>query len=441
MEYLYRIGSRRLILAGILVAALLVTATDSEAIPVFSRKYETSCTTCHVAFPKLNAFGEAFRLNGFQFPEDVEEEMKKEQDVSLGAESYKRVWPDATWPGAIPGNPPLAIRAISGFSYQKDAQVDKNFLAPSLNLLIAGTLGENISFYTGAHLFEEGQSGSIDRAYLQINNIFSSVLPSMKLNLRLGQFIPYVVPFSNHRSITLTPFAMNAYSPVMGSQLPGGHAHGTEGFALENFQLGGELMGIIRGRFRFAAGLVNGNGPGGDNNSAKDGYLRAAFKIGGLAFDGTGGEGTGAMSTGDNWKENSIRIGGFGYWGGMKNTAVSGPQDLEFHRYGLDVSLYVSSLNLFGGFITGTDQLMTSDVLTKPDYNLWFLQADMVTYPWLIGALRYERVSADGMESINRIVPHCTMMARANVKLVLETMIDPDDAEFDNLQVRFDFAF
>lgn len=46
-------------------------------IPAFARKYQTSCATCHVAFPKLNAFGESYRRNGFQFPEGTDLEYIK----------------------------------------------------------------------------------------------------------------------------------------------------------------------------------------------------------------------------------------------------------------------------------------------------------------------------------------------------------------------------
>ena len=39
-------------------------------MPLFARRYEVSCTMCHVAFPKLNSFGEAFAGNGYQMPEE-----------------------------------------------------------------------------------------------------------------------------------------------------------------------------------------------------------------------------------------------------------------------------------------------------------------------------------------------------------------------------------
>ena len=54
----------------LLPAVFLLVLGSARAIPAFSRKYKTSCNTCHVAFPMLNDFGEAFRRNGFQFPQD-----------------------------------------------------------------------------------------------------------------------------------------------------------------------------------------------------------------------------------------------------------------------------------------------------------------------------------------------------------------------------------
>ncbi len=51
------------------VAAVAVT-TPTDAVPTFARRYETSCATCHQAFPRLNGVGESFRLSGFRFVDD-----------------------------------------------------------------------------------------------------------------------------------------------------------------------------------------------------------------------------------------------------------------------------------------------------------------------------------------------------------------------------------
>ncbi len=43
------------------VMLALVFSSSSYAIPAFSRMYGTSCSTCHIDFPKLNDFGKAFK--------------------------------------------------------------------------------------------------------------------------------------------------------------------------------------------------------------------------------------------------------------------------------------------------------------------------------------------------------------------------------------------
>ncbi len=47
-----------------------ITVKSAEAIPAFARKYKTSCTTCHMIFPRLTPFGTAFRINSYQMPAD-----------------------------------------------------------------------------------------------------------------------------------------------------------------------------------------------------------------------------------------------------------------------------------------------------------------------------------------------------------------------------------
>src|ERR1700687_4200824 len=95
-----------LILASFFV---LIGSEESSAIPAFARKYNTSCATCHTGFPKLNAFGDAFRRNGYQFPGHTDAEFIKDIEVSLGAEGNKKSFSDAIWPGAIPASSPISL--------------------------------------------------------------------------------------------------------------------------------------------------------------------------------------------------------------------------------------------------------------------------------------------------------------------------------------------
>ena len=84
--------ARCLATATAVLLVALGSIRPASAVPVFARKYQTSCQTCHIVFPKLNATGEAFRLNGYRLPAETEEQIK-ETPVSLGAEAYNKMWP------------------------------------------------------------------------------------------------------------------------------------------------------------------------------------------------------------------------------------------------------------------------------------------------------------------------------------------------------------
>ena len=53
---------------GTLLAMMLAESREASAIPAFARKYQTSCSTCHLAYPTLNSFGKAFRAHGYRMP-------------------------------------------------------------------------------------------------------------------------------------------------------------------------------------------------------------------------------------------------------------------------------------------------------------------------------------------------------------------------------------
>ncbi len=104
-----------------------MAAPRASAIPAFSRKYQTSCSTCHSDYPELNDFGEAFKKNGFKFPKD-DETFVKEPPVLLGAKAQKEAFPKALYPGEIPGSVPVAFRYSGNFTYNSQQPVSLGFL-------------------------------------------------------------------------------------------------------------------------------------------------------------------------------------------------------------------------------------------------------------------------------------------------------------------------
>ncbi len=79
---------------------------SAQAIPVFARRYQTACTSCHVLPPQLNSFGLAFRANGYRMPSG--EGRRQDADVQLGAPEWEGLFPKAFLPGTLPSTPPIA---------------------------------------------------------------------------------------------------------------------------------------------------------------------------------------------------------------------------------------------------------------------------------------------------------------------------------------------
>src|ERR1700686_2360360 len=180
------------LLTGLLYVVL--NTPSASAIPAFARKYQTSCQTCHIGFPKLNAFGEAFRLNGYRMPKETEDQIKM-KPVSLGADAYKRMWPRAIYPSDLPGQVPLAVNVKMASVYASSVDdsgrhLTKNdFQFPQeANLFSGGTLGEHMSFL-GEVTWAENPDGSssteLERVHLQIGSFIG---PEHLINLKLGKF-------------------------------------------------------------------------------------------------------------------------------------------------------------------------------------------------------------------------------------------------------------
>ena len=520
------------ILGATALVAVAVAPTPARAIPAFSRKYATSCATCHVAYPKLNAFGRAFRNNGYRMP-GGDEDYLKDENIKLGAEPWKRLWPDAIWPSDLPYLPPIALLVENEIEYRPDGPVKTDFRTPSdIALLTGGTFGDSMSFFGRVNVVAPGADVHVHRFFGQFDDMFGSSL----LNLRIGQFETRAVPFSSNRRLAKQDYLINtatmplstwvnylqglsddehggidhavaasfaaragehdAADDMAGMDMDdddprlaligvGGHQHGGGGFSLGTTQQGIELWGALsgmggKGGFEYALGVVNGNGAGNfaatgtnDNNNAKDWYWRASYKFGGMSVLG---DPESAPAATNNWQDDSIRVGVFGYHGrapftfsppdadghddthGMYRSLAAAlvdghgdspplidthSLDERFHRLGGDVDIWFGDLNLFGAYMWGKTE-MDPALLEDADvtFRAALAQADYMVYPWLVASLRYERVDYDdAFGDVTRWLPHLTALIRANVKFSAEAALYPDEVFSDRYRFWFNFAF
>jgi hypothetical protein len=422
-----------------------VLTPSAQAIPYFSRKYGTSCTTCHNDFPELNDFGWAFKKNGFKFPKD-DETFVKEPPVLLGAKAQREVFPKSVYPGEIPGTIPMALRYSGSFSYQNKRPIELGFeprtdlFSPNtFTAITAGSFGQRISWWLDDDISAggSGADGGLGDGYLRVNDIGHYVrLPKDALNVRFGQF-ELDLPFTQARTINLTDYDIYDQASVAG-------ALGTTNnpFLLGAPQRGFELGGYPNdGNFNWSVAFVNGSNDSVPTNNRKTVYAHVFQQFNLERNPAIRKDVQAAGATGPH-DHTSIRLGAFYSYGtNVLNTDRQmfpgfGDIDETFYRVGGYFRLrFRSDFELYGLGMFGHDAnvipnptTFTLDHGPSVNYSGGFVQAQYWVHPWVIAVMRYDLVNspADFFNGVsqhfsrNRFSPGLQILVRANVKFAIE---------------------
>ncbi|HEY5174274.1 MAG TPA: hypothetical protein VII95_01775 [Terriglobales bacterium] len=274
-------------LLALALALTVLSASKGYAIPAFARMYGTSCSTCHIDFPKLNDFGKAFKDAGFKFPKD-DESMIKIPPVMLGAPANAELWPKAIWPGTIPGMPPIGLQMSNYFQYTGTnsrkfaALTPAGTLAPFVpttdfetglfSIFTAGNFGSDIAFWVDNDISVSGANANagLGEAYLKFVNIGRLLkLPQNFLNLRVGQ-MELELPFTASKSIWISPYDIYTQSNIgaMNAMVPLQQFVNNQ-FTMDAAAQGVELSGGLHtGGYNYSIAFVNQNtnGLGQDSN-------------------------------------------------------------------------------------------------------------------------------------------------------------------------------
>ncbi len=418
---------------------------NAQAIPYFSRKYGTSCTTCHDVFPELNDFGWAFKKNGFKFPKD-DETFVKEPPVLLGAKAQREVFPKSVYPGEIPGTIPVALRYSGFFNYSSRQPLGLGF-QPRTDLFVpntftaitAGSFGQRLSWWIDDDISAggSGAQGGLGDGYLRVNDIGHYLgLPKDALNARFGQF-ELDLPFTQARTINLTDYDIYDETSTAG-------VLGTTGnpFALGAPQRGFELGGFPNdGNFSWSVALVNGNNDSAPTNNSKDVFVNV-FQQFNLERDAAVRKEVQAAGASGPHDHSSIRIGGFYNYGrNVLNTdgkAFPGFGDINepyyraggYFRFRFRSNFEMYGLGMFGHDANLIPNLATLGLDHGPavNYSGGFVQTEYWVYPWVIALMRYDLVNSptDFYNGISerfarqRFSPGVQLLIRANIKFGFE---------------------
>lgn len=152
--------------------AILALPDPAAAIPAFGRKYRVSCSLCHNPAPRLNAFGENFAANGFQF--------------AVGEAARDTI---AT------GDPLLTLLQRIDIAFRLDAYVTATEPMGSdegrvdlqtpygVKMLMGGPIADKVSYYMYFFLAERGAVTGLEDAFVQFSDLGGS-----GVSLIAGQF-------------------------------------------------------------------------------------------------------------------------------------------------------------------------------------------------------------------------------------------------------------
>jgi hypothetical protein len=375
-------------------SALVVLPSPARAIPAFARRYETSCQTCHLVFPKLNPFGEAFRRNGYRFPSKGDAVAEKEEPLPLGNEAMKDVWPNAVYPGQLPGKLPISLAAdlrgvlgthmephnagappgavMEGMAMPTDTgtlQSDFDQLGANARILGGGTFGDVANFFVAISIGQH-EPIEVERAAVTFTPFDPTVL-----QIKLGRFEPELHGISIHRNVFGHMLRLTTMGVLLDEAAP------------EHYVSGLQLSGVVAGRLGWSAGIGQNRAP--VPGLEKDVFARLEYKFGGMRLDGVGTT-AGSMA----WREHSLTIGASGYHGRGQVTYEMPGMEMShvdrFNRVGLDAHAVIKDL-LVDVVVAHQRNDQPGELERDPrNLDLVFAEVTYMTWPWLFPSYRFE---------------------------------------------------
>src|SRR5580658_583925 len=156
--------------------AVPLSSVNVHPLPAFARKYGMPCSACHLGWPMLSPFGQAFKDNGYQMGNDRDAPIY--QDPGYWPVTF-RITP--IWHRESSDH--VQVDGPDGVLNDEAKVTTHGFDWSGLDFHTGGTLAKNISFYvlpssdnTGAFHFES--------VWARLDNLFGSTW----LNIKLGKF-------------------------------------------------------------------------------------------------------------------------------------------------------------------------------------------------------------------------------------------------------------
>ncbi len=379
------------------VVTLLGLATfavpRAQAIPAFSRTYKTECATCHTVIPHRNAFGEAFRRNGYVWP---------------GAEGARKPAKgmEALWRSGALEAVPVSLLGMHDARYDREAESgDKLDLEPhEFELMAGGSLRDRVTFWMEYRLEEvednEREGTEMEEAFVMFRRVLGT-----PLNVKYGLFRPDLTLWKHNDRLTAATWA------------PLDKIHGEK---LKSARDGVEMNGVFGGRLFAAVGAVD--------REEQDGYEfygHVAYKFGGTDLDGNEPE-IDLEADPSVWDDLAVTLSAYGYVGRRGDTDTQ-----SWSRVGAEAEVVYKGVTLLVSGLNGRDEVAGAD-----DADTWVYAAEAQYVCrgkyFILARYEYKDEEGDGSGVINRFIPAVGWTPVPSVRLSLEHRWEKAAPEVDN---------
>lgn len=323
---------------GCLALLVLTPPSATAAIPAFARRYRVSCQLCHEPVPALTEFGEVFAANGLRMSPDEE----PRDTVDTGDEL---LW--------LFRDVPLAVRLDAYVRAYANGNVVTDFQTPwNLKVLSGGPISRKLSYYVYFLLFERGEVGGLEDAWVQVNDV-----GGQPIDVTAGQFQVSDPMFKRELRLEYEDYAV--YRARIGDQS-----------ADLTYERGLMAAADLAG-FTLTGQVVNGNGIGAATSDRRldDNRLKNIF----------------GHVTRDIMPP--LRVGVMGYRGQQDGAAPAGPTLTNtLWMVGADATVQIGALEINGQYVHREDDRPTftdgeapavtdggfAELLVRPPGSRWY---------------------------------------------------------------------
>lgn len=343
------------------------------AVPAFARKGKISCSTCHSAWPALNAFGRQYKEHGYRLGH-------------LEAPN-KTISEDLKWDEVLPISVLLVARPYD----KKDSGEAKNRALHEVELMVAGPMGEKMSGFIELEAEdEENFESGVHSAALTYNHDEAAHIQFSWGNITW--FDPYN-SYNDHMRMT------RGRNSVVDNEFGGADNAGTIRHARQNVAVYGRPSPNLFYAIGFSGDAKDSEGEEGSSVVARVAFdVMPSLSIGALAISGT------CDQRGDPGDPCEL-------------------SDRDYSRNALDVQAEISNWSINSVYMQATDDNATGTA--EEENNAFYLQAlytvrqnGRPTWAPLIRFDRYEK--NDGQDEINEVTASLNYYFTENIRGMLE---------------------